>query len=429
MQGAGLRYWSSADKGTEYTQAFDLGGAVTKTVWVEARLGDNAPRQHVITLQFRGSDQVLQTVDQIKLTVYKVDGAMNVPGYSMHTYSASVPGGTPRFAAGNMATTVTAGNPVAHPNLPINTVTAQVLWGAGADVGVYRVYPTADNNFWIDRQVNVVKVEFSAAAAGDNELKFTNPPSQSTVYKQLIFSSTLGNAMEANLRVTKIEGPSVGGSMRGVRFVEIGLVQNGTFTKKRSDYDGFAPKQSYVSSLEGQSYLDTITDPPAMASTLPWYDSKAHSGTRGLYTPGVDPLANAPIVNILLNASDTPQLTGHDQANLKLTVNGTAKDADRFVLLFDLKLYLAVRTKEAVLDSGKVYTQRAKTGWHFDGSGEFTVPTVWVKTGVGNVKGTSDGTDNTGAFTEVNDGSVVPLTTAPVLNNQLAVQTWTPRNQ
>jgi hypothetical protein len=76
-----------------------------------------------------------------------------------------------------------------------------------------------------------------------------------------------------------------------------------------------------------------------------------------------------------------------------------------------------------------VYTQRAKTGWRFDGSGKFTVATLWEKTGVGTVKGTSDGADATGSFTEVNDGSVVPLTTGPTCNDQLPGQTWTPRNQ
>ena len=105
---------------------------------------------------------------------------------------------------------------------------------------------------------------------------------------------------------------------------------------------------------------------------------------------------------------------------MNLTIGAETKSVDRFAIVFDLKLYLAVRTKETILDSDEVYTQRAKAAWSFDGSGT-VVAGVWTKTGTGNTGAAS--------FTAVTDGSVVPLSTAPVANTQLAGETWTTVNR
>lgn len=118
------------------------------------------------------------------------------------------------------------------------------------------MYPTAGNNFFVNRQVNVVKVEVAAAGA-NNKLDYAiQPPIQDSVYNRMILSANPGPAMTVHLRVTKIEGPAVDGKMRGVRFVELGVMQNGTFTQMHGDYDGFATPKRRVSSLEGKSFLD-----------------------------------------------------------------------------------------------------------------------------------------------------------------------------
>ncbi len=129
-QASGLRFWTTADKETQYTgSTIDLTGKQSLTIWAEGNVTSSTPRANLLQLKFRGTNQAIYTVDQVRLTVYRVEGAMNVPGYSKHTYAAEVPGGTPRFVAGNMATNVTEGNSVANPNLPITTVTAQVRGG------------------------------------------------------------------------------------------------------------------------------------------------------------------------------------------------------------------------------------------------------------------------------------------------------------
>src|SRR4029078_4404238 len=143
-------------------------------------------------------------------------------------------------------------------------------------------------------------------------------------------------AMTANLRVTKIEGPTVNGTMRGVRFIEIGMIQNVTYTQKHGDYDGFVPPKRQVSSLEGQSYLDCYTTAP-WASTIPWYDSNAKMGTRSYYTNGTDPVAGAPVTNIDFNVTDFPSLAGTE--SIDLIIGGVTKSVDRFAIVFDCKLY------------------------------------------------------------------------------------------
>lgn len=78
-------------------------------------------------------------------------------------------------------------------------------------------------------------------------------------------------------------------------------------------------------------------------SRIPWYDSFPLTGTRGVYSHGSDPAANAPVTNVDFNVADTPRLWGTDSMNL--TIGAETKSVDRFAIVFDLKLYLAVRTK------------------------------------------------------------------------------------
>lgn len=93
-------------------------------------------------------------------------------------------------------------------------------------------------------------------------------------------------------------------------------------------------------------------------------------------------------------------------------------EANTFVIQFNLRLYFALRTKEASLGSEEVYTQRGMTVWHFDGSGRIA-NTVWTKLpGVGNGTGTAAGADQGASFAAITDGTKVPLTSAHDLANK-----------
>ncbi len=329
-----------------------------------------------------------------------------------------------RFVAGNMATNVTAGNPVANPNFPLNTVTAQVLWGAGADVGVYRVYPTADDNFWIDRQVNVVKITFTAAeGAGTNQLVYENHPDTAPTpdladpLRRVIASSQsftapppgtppeLIPAMKAKLKVAAIEGPTVNGAMRGVKFVEIGFAQSSTVTKQHAEFKT-APDviRRYRYVLEGRTYRDGRTKDSV------WYDADVSAQRVGVYSSASDPAAT--ISNIDLFIDDTPVQPVTDR--VRIPYGGFEYLVTWYRLVNDFQLFFSARTKETSLGSDTIYTQRGKANWYFNGSGEIT----WTAVPGGAVhtwnKGADSKNDGDKFFSEVSDGSVVPVTTGDI---------------
>jgi hypothetical protein len=215
--------------------------------------------------------------------------------------------------------------------------------------------------------------------------------------------------MRAYLKVTKMEGPVVGASMRGVRFIEFGLIQNGDVTNLHGNYDGFAQPKKRVLSVEGHSYLD-VTSP-----SLPWYSPGVQGALRGTYAHGSDPAVN-PVTNIpRLEIEDTPSLDATDQ--MVLTVDGVPDAVDSFAIEINFQLYLAVCTKESVLGSAAVYTQRGRADWWFNGSGTVDAAGVWQK-------GMSAKNDGSASFVAVTDGSVVPITTGTTANDALVAATW-----
>ena len=281
-----------------------------------------------------------------------------------------------------------------------------------------------------------ISVNRCAAAGANNKIVYadpqTNPPIQLASDKYMIYSVTTINAMVASLRVNKIEGPVVNGGMRGVRFVEVGIVQNATFTQMHGlykDFDLQSPPKRRVSTLEGQSYVDCwVLD---AASKLPWYDSEAQSMRpaevgRGVYPMANEPVSDALIANIDMKVADWPHLWGTDTMSpIALVPGGITDEVDRYEILFKCKDYLAVRTKEAANGSEDVFTQRARTpdGWYFNGSGDVVAGTWKGDVGVAKVDAV-DGKDY--SFTVVSDGTVVPITVAPIVNVKLAADTvWT----
>ena len=302
--------------------------------------------------------------------------------------------------------------------VPYLTTTDRIRWDGGPIVGRYRVTPGSSPNFFVDREVNVVEVSFEQVLSLNNHIDYGNPPTQYNMDPRLIVSSP-EVAMGAFLRIRKIQGPAVGGSMRGVRFIEVGMIQNGAFTKDHADYDGFTIPKRRLGSLESNKmWLDTITKVPG-ASTPPWYDSNSKVGVQSLYNHGFDPVAGAFIENINLDTTDTPSIPGTDI--MSLTFEGATKLPDRFAIRLDFNLYCAVRTKEAIMGSDTVYTQREKASWYFDGSGTLNAG-VWTK--VNTAKNNGDK-----LFAEVVNGDVVPVTTGDAANAALIAQTWSTVDQ
>ena len=359
-----------------------------------------------ITLKWR--DLVVGAVpleiDKVNFTVYEVIGAMNVPGHSIHKYEARMPNGAEAAEFSGIT-----GASIMGLDYGDCETTATIRWDGGPIVGVYRVTPSSNQNFFVNREVNIVQVSVRASEGENNYLDYSKNDKmiQDPQNSRMIISANPEPAMLAQLRVTSIEGPAVRGTTRGVRFIEVGFIQNAVFTSIHADYDGFATPQRRYSNIEGTTVLlDCYTDNPN-ASTPPWSDSKNILGSRGIYY-GVDPVT-VPIVNIDFNTKDTPRQLATDTMPLTIVVNGiqVTKYPSEFGIRMDFNLYLAVRTKEQSLDSDKVYTQRAKASWYFNGSGKVT-NTIWSNADAGN--------SGDKFFTVITSGAVVPVTTGMLVN-------------
>jgi hypothetical protein len=422
----GYRVWSSADKVGQVQN--DAPMTSTRSLWVEGLGISSNPRDQIIQLVKLDQLNMPTVIDTVRFTLYEVSGAMNVPGYSKHVYEAVVAGGAPRFEGVAAVTSVTAGGLVYESNFTRVSRRADVLWEGGAAVGKYRVYPTAANNFFVDREVNVVKVEITAAEGADNKIKHDGVPEQEIhpVYPHLSFtilSAASGSlAMEALLTIKKIEGPVAGGVMRGVKFIESGFIQSVEREKHHAKYTG----KRRVFAMEGQIHLDGDPDQNAK----PWYDYEGNSpyaeganlppDARGAYKAETDPQPGNPLTNVKLHVADTPQQPGTDSMHLA-NIPGNPDDGkpvmpqhqpnvivNRYEIVLKFMLYFAVRTREAVLGSDTVYTQRGSAWWKFNGSGEMS-QYIWTPDmGAGN--------SGPSVFTEVTNGAVVPITTGRYSN-------------
>jgi hypothetical protein len=295
--------------------------------------------------------------------------------------------------------------------------TASIFWGSGAVVGTYRVTvaPSA-TNFYVDREVNIVKVSITTTEGENNNLDYAKKEKiiQDGDPRKII-SAKPAPAMLGQLRVTSIEGPAVRGTTRGVRFIEVGFIQNETILKLHADYDGFAIPGSRFSNVEGNKvWLDTIAPFPANIS--PWVDSK-NLIAQSFFYHGLDPAVGA-VTNIDLAIKDTPEVLATDTMPLTVVENSVqvTKTPTRFEILLDFNAYLAVSTKELTFVADVVYTQRAKAFWYFDGRGN-----------VSDFNGTGDlndmrwsnlvaGVDGDRFFAEVTSGAVVPVTDGMISN-------------
>ena len=172
----------------------------------------------------------------------------------------------------------------------------------------------------------------------------------------MIISADPAPAMLAELRMTSLEGPVVRGGTRGVRFIEVGFIQNAKFSKQHADYDRFATPRTRFSNVEGKTvWLDTVA--PLTPSVSPWYNS-TNVNIRSLYYHGIDPVSGA-VADIDLAMADTPKQYATDTMPLTIVENGVqvTKTPSRFEIVMDFNTYLAVRTKELnELAAEEVYT-------------------------------------------------------------------------
>lgn len=376
------------------------------TVYVGGTIkSDRAAGESVTLLWIK--DDVVAELDQVRLTVYEVTGATNVPGYSRHTYAADVPGGTGGTWS---ATGGTAETCYAIGGLSC----AFIHWGEGPVVGKAIFSPAA--GFQVEREVNVVQIKLKAGAT--NAIAYGNRPGQNAVDGRYIVAhgeevqpgvGVPGIAMDGKLTIETIAGPVVAGAMRGVKFMEMGFIQEAKLTRQHGNYDDASPPKRRISSAVDGVYHPDVHE----TSTWPWLNS-ANVRVRSF----MKPLADGPVTDRAFEMRDTPQIPGTDSW---LLPDDAGDQVDSFEIEDDFRVYFAARTVQAVNGSDQIYTIRATAAWEFNGSGTIDAGLKWAGVGAGNT--------GSGSFAEVTNGDSVAIVAGPTANQHARTATWRTENQ
>jgi hypothetical protein len=396
---AQVKVWKMSNRSDAVAMTTELDAGMDTTLYVEGvstGAGD-------LKVDWKKDARKTEDADTLKATVFDWNGALNVPGYSIHRYTAA------GALAGSKWASVTGG----AIQTGANTSDVTILWDEGPVVG-RPLYEVNAAYKWAC-EVNVVQVKVKAGAT--NKMTYRNPPRQDAAGSQLIRSSTAGAAMTCDVTIERIEGPTVAGGRRGGKFIEVGLIQNGEFLHKEGNFDGIAPPKKQVSSLvDGTMHLDRIA-----ASTNPWYDSGNVTGTDGFHAVPSD----AVVVDHALNVSDTPAVFGASTPTI--TVGAMTDAVDSFAIEFSFVMYLAVRTTETVNGSNAIYTQRGRAAWTFDGGG--SIVGAAAPANFGTWTATTAMNSGAASLAAVTDGSVVPHTTGTIINVLFSSETWSIMNQ
>ena len=378
--GVRIRLWKSADKadGMVSSEGTTFDATVQHTMYAEGLGLSTAVGGEAVELQYLAGGAVpTKKLDTLKLTVYRVTGAMNVPGFTNHTYYAVAPGGTrPTFSDVNHVKSAVPHDDQAAAGYSKARYT--VLWDEGSQVGKYKV--TAPGGlFSVVREVNVVKIAF-ASGANDNVVQFD----QNNVVvptKELYInfeSSNQANApfMRAQLRVQSVSGPTVQGALRGERFIEMGWMQSIRFVHLRGDYND---DYRVTSNQEGIPYIDRFE----MSNISGWaYAGNEDWRLRIATDAGVegdewlfkfkDSPSGAMIGSYMgLGKNGVPELKPIWPL---ITENGSRRFPSSYTWVQDFSTYFGVRTVEADNAAELSYTIRAERHWEIDASGKITIP-------------------------------------------------------
>ena len=402
-----IRVWQNSDRtGAVTSDVTTFDATVQTTVYVEAVVAQGS-----VPVTLNWQDGALALSDRVVVKIFGWEGPLNVPGHSIYNYQAT---GGMAGAGNSMWIAPLAGT--LHSSSPGDTVDeAEILWNGGPAVGM-ALYQAQANYIW-GLDVNVVEIKIRNDTT--NKLAYGGPPSQFPG-TALIPSSATGKAMEIDLTVERIEGAPrahVGGARRGVKFMQMGFVQNCTLTREHGLFTAFNPDRKRVASLEGHSGLDTVgTTGGEIVSIIPWADVNDYTGFEGFFGP----VSDATVHDHAFNVSDTPRIIATDTP--VLSGDGIVDSpVNSYQIEMDFNMYFAVCTTDVPDGPGNIYTQRAVASWEFDGTGDVTGAGVgnygvWTSTGNGNTGSTSS--------TIVTNGARVPYTTGPTFNDLLATRTW-----
>lgn len=379
-----LKVWSSNDRTGTVTNSTSFSAANDTTLYVE---GDSqGSGQLKIDWSDSSSSLSKTNADRIVIEAFEWGGPLNVPGNSIYEYTVSSP---PSIATG--WTSVSGGS----INSGANTSTANVLWNSGPTVGEI-TYSVNDSYSWV-LEVNVVGI-----TVGTSTILYDNPAIRDASDPFLIYSADAQTekAMDVEVVIDRIEGPVVDNEMRGLEFMEIGIIQLVDINNFRANFDDLSTPMAIASDIEGNTNLLDGFD----TASKPWYDATDQTGSNGVLDVGADlTLDNSAILSQTLNVSDTPRYKILSQWDYDFTMPSGETETDRvdgYTVTYDFNLYLAVRTSENVNGADSKYYSLAHGSWTMDASGDYdasnsstwTADNAFSNTGSGNLSTSAAGT-------------------------------------
>jgi hypothetical protein len=382
-----VRIWGNADR-TDLLSS--RAGApfvlpIGKTVYIEGVAEGYAQ----LILGVPDKAGVMSYSQALAVSVFTMDGALDVPGGGTYNYTGDNPGGqwiTPTGSSAPMG--------ISNPN------SVWIKWDNTAEVG-FANYEASPDYIW-SCGVNVVSFDVV-----ESYLVYTGTPYQRG---ENIHSGSLSDPLHAGVQAGATivtTGPVVDGVQRGVQYIDFGLIQDETFTAAYADFqDG----DRNVFIHQGEKYADYVR---GWATTPPWTQTWIGAGERAY------------------DASGTGQadLSWYDSPNTVFT--DTFKDshgspATQANILDNFHAFIAAHTRYGLLPgqtgavngSADVYVAEAEATWYFDGSAP-------IVNGVANLANVRCGGDN--SFGSPAD---VPVTTGPSANSILQTPQGTqPQNQ
>jgi hypothetical protein len=389
---AGIAVFSAPDGSHPVTSATAISAASNTTLYVE---GISKNGTGTLYANWSNGTQTVTHADMIKFTDFSWTGPQDVPDNSTYQYNLS--GGLPKSGWTSVGSGMGVPSPGSISAGTKGTKAAQVTWGGGTDVG--EVVATINPSFTWQFPVNVVHVDVDVTSTGVvNSVSYGSPPAASatpvngggTPIGQVNVSSSAsgGFSMHAKVTIAAISGPSVGGQMRGVKWIQVGAIQTAEVTHDYATYDpvdkndkALKPvNKTDVGHQDGGVHPDYDTGNPRMARPSLWYETSSAAGFTSFFQATNDGVVSS----FVLTEQDGPIL--EVAPNLKDNYAGHPYSVASVNLHVDFKIYVVVATSrqddpltttpvppQGIKNLESVYTERAMTSWYFDGSGSIAI--------------------------------------------------------
>jgi len=386
-----VKIWQNSDRSGAVTGTTEFDANVDTTLYVEGITAGSGN----IKINWKDGTTTLDDCDEIKVTVFDWLGPLNVPDYSIHQYTASGALGSSQWTTPVNGTIKTGSG----------TSDITILWNGGPVIGK-AVYQVNANYLW-DLEVNVVEVKIENPSAG-NPFAAGAPSYAGNINFGVLGPVVSSGApgMRWRAKVT-MNGPTANAvNNRGVTHVEVGFVQNLTFTTCRGDYTVGGVAQSLSANIQGNSYHDKVNGLPA---------GTVYYATGGSYTfkPAGTSAAARTIDPLWCQDTPTAGVPLYYKKGLVLNPpNDDTLDSMHWTGTFDL--WITARTDDSRNSADDIYTCRASGDWTFNVNEAYPMANPLAGSNV----------TVPAAWTAITDGSTPTLTTGQTANQALAGITY-----